>query len=149
MSHNYVKCLDCVKRNLASAPLESLFQSIERYLLRPFDSYPEDPVSAFSRQGNFQFNCVISDWQRISCVHVVAAIEDWLSRAKDSPICLNHGLDNVAVYFAWALVWLNAHLIMVNISSWHGDLEMIGTEQDWATIATYVGSSRANKCGHI
>jgi hypothetical protein len=46
------------------------------HLFGPFDGDPEDPVTAFSGQSNFEFDSFVSYWQWIAGVHIVPAVKN-------------------------------------------------------------------------
>ena len=145
MSHDNVESLNGVERNLTGATFQGFFESVERHLFSPLDGNSKDAVATFTGQGHFEFDGVVSYWQWIAGVHVVAAVENGFAGSENSSVRLNHRFDNIPVDFPRTLVRLNADLVVVDVTSWHRDLEVIGTKQNRATVATDIGSSRADE----
>ena len=56
---------------------------------------------------------------------------------------MHHGLDDLPVDPPWALVRHYGDMVVVYEASGHGDLEVVGPEQDGPALTTKVGSSGA------
>ena len=72
-------------------------------------------------------NLSLTNWKRISNIEVTSAVKNWLFGSKDLAITMNHGFNDVPVDFSWALIRGNGDIVVMNISSWHVNLNMIGT----------------------
>lgn len=54
---------------------------------------------------------------------------------------MNHGFNDISIDFSWALVRSNGDVVVMNISSWHVDLNMIGTQNDGLALSANVWTS--------
>ena len=145
VTHHHVQGLDGVERYLSRAAFQGLLEGVERDLFGPLDRDAEHPISAFSGQGDFELDSFVSYWQWVPGVHVVAAVEDRLPRSEYSSVGLDHRLDDVPVDLSGTLVRLDADLVVVDVASRHGNLEVVGTQENRATVATDVRPSRADE----
>ena len=68
-----------------------------------------------------------ANWQGISDIEIASPIKDWFFSSKNATVGLNHGFNDISVDFSWALVRSNGDVVVMNISSWHVNLNMIGT----------------------
>lgn len=145
MAHHHIQGLNGILGNLPRAPFQSLLKGVQRHLRRPFHCNPEYPVLALSWKGNLQIYRFIANRKRIPRVQVASAVKDRLSVAEDLAVGIHHGLDDVAIHLSWALVWLNADVVVMYVPSGHSNLKVVSLEHDWTTFATQIRSARTSE----
>lgn len=107
----------------------------------PFDGDPEDTILSFSRQSDFKVYLFLTNGQRISNVQVAPTVEARLFGSKNAAVGVDHGFNDVTVYFSWAFVRDNTDAVVVNEASWHIDLNMICSEEDGAALTANIGAT--------
>lgn len=147
MAHHHIQCQNGIVWNLSGAPLKRLFQIEQWNLCQPFDRNAKHTILPFAGQRYFQLQTIIADGQWIACVQIVATVEDGLQHAKQFTVRMDHGFDNFTIDLAWTFVRLNVDVIVVNETAWHGNLKVIGAQQNGPTLMAKVWSSRACEYG--
>lgn len=132
---------------MSSAALQSFLQSKEGHLSHPLDGHTENSILAFAGQGHLQLGRFVADGEWVTGVEVASAVKDGLAGAKDFAVSVHHGLDDVSVDLPWALVRLNRDLVVMDIATGHGNLEMIGSQHDGTAFSAEVWSSGASEAG--
>lgn len=97
MAHNNVQRQYSVVRDLPGSTFQRFFEIEQRHLGHPFDRYTEHTVLALARQNDFQLEAIVSDRQWIPRVQIVAPIENGFEYAEYFAVCMDHGLDDLAI----------------------------------------------------
>ena len=97
----------------------------ENFSLKLLVSYITELILTYKTETNLQLHSVIPYRQWVPGVEVISSIKHRFQGTEDLGICMYHGLDDLSIYFARALVWLDVDVIMMYISSRHRDLEMV------------------------
>lgn len=109
----------------------------------PLDGDSKDPIFSFTRQRDLQINSIVANGKGVSGVQVVSAVEHGLNLTKELRVGLHHGLDNLSVDLARALVRLDVDVVVVHKASRHCDLKVVGLEQNRPALAAQIWSSWA------